>query len=141
MISRINLAARNRSTSSHIAFLLGSENRRRLCLTGLTFGKTWSVCSANVLSIPGISAGHQTKISQFSRRNLKSALSYAGDRLVDTSAIFDGIIGWTWCALVSLLVLNSSLGAVLRVSGGNVWSVKAYSCSNSSCIPNDSEIL
>src|SRR5664279_5121335 len=112
LISRMNLAARSRLISSPMALRFGSENRRIDCLIGLSSGYTLRECSANSLGMLGMSAGHQAKIYQYSRRNSTSALSYAGERLVDTIAILEASVGCTWCALVSLVVLNSISGAV-----------------------------
>src|SRR5664279_5646175 len=78
LISQMNLAARSRLISSPMAVRFGSENRRIDCLIGLASGYTSRECSANSLGMPSMSAGHQAKISQYSRRNSTSALSYAG---------------------------------------------------------------
>jgi hypothetical protein len=47
--SRINPALRSRLTSSPIALLFGSENRRIDCCTGLAVGSTFRACSASSL--------------------------------------------------------------------------------------------
>ncbi|KAM3259095.1 hypothetical protein ACQJBY_050719 [Aegilops geniculata] len=75
-ISRMNSAARNRATSSPMAFLFSVADRRRYSLTGFTFGSTRKRCSANPLGTPGMSDGFHAKMSQFSRRNWMSASSY-----------------------------------------------------------------
>ena len=93
LISRMKFALSNFSTCFSIASLLGPETRRIACLTGLVPGLSWRECSANSLGIPGMSAAHHANISQFSRRNSTSALSYAGDRLVDTLTVLAGSVG------------------------------------------------
>src|SRR5664279_4792735 len=117
LISRINLAVRSRLISSPMALRFGSENRGIDCLIGLASGYTSTECSANSLGMPGMSAGHQAKISQYSRRNSTSTLSYAGERLVDTIAVLEASVGCTWGALVSLVTLNSISGAVFLLKG------------------------
>jgi hypothetical protein len=49
-----------------------------------------------VPSSPSMSEGHQAKISQHSRRNSMSALSYAGSRFTAIEVILFGSVGWTW---------------------------------------------
>src|SRR5664279_2618545 len=120
LISRINLAAWSRLISSPMVVRFGSENRRIDCLIGLASGYTSRECLANSLGMPGMSAGHHAKISQYSRRNSTSALSYAGERLVDTIAVLEASVGSTWCALVSLVALNSISGAVFLLKG-RIW--------------------
>ena len=51
-ISLMNLAANNLATSCPIAFRFLEENHRKDSLTGLAFGSTLSLCSANSLGIP-----------------------------------------------------------------------------------------
>src|SRR3954463_7602703 len=81
-ISLMNPAANNLATSCPIAFLLSEENRPRDSLTGLAFGSTCNLCSANSLGIPGILEGFHAKISQFSQRKLMSSISYLGSKSV-----------------------------------------------------------
>ena len=73
--------------------------------------------------MPGMSAGHQANMFQFSRRNSISALSYAGGKLVETRAIFLESVGWTWCALVSLVALRDDPGVDLLPLGKRVRSL------------------
>jgi hypothetical protein len=47
-------------------------------LTDLALGSIFSACSTSSFGTPGMSEGHQAKISQCSWRNSMSALSYAG---------------------------------------------------------------
>src|SRR5664279_493446 len=117
LISLMKLAASSQLTSSPMALRFGSEKRRKDCLMGLASGYTSRPCSASSLETPGMSARHQAKISQFSRRNSTSALSYAGDRLVNTIAVLEAFVGCTWCALVSLVALNSISGVVFLLKG------------------------
>ena len=94
-VSRMNLASSSLLTSSPMALRFGSEKRRSDYLTGFALVKIWRECSASSLGIPGMSAGHQAKISQFSRRNSTSALSYAIGKVVDTRTVLDGSVGCT----------------------------------------------
>ena len=95
LISRMKFAANSQVISSPIALRLGSEYRRMACCTGLASLKTSSECSANSLGTPGMSAGTHAKIFQLSRRNSTSALTYATGKLLDTSTVLLGSVGWT----------------------------------------------
>ena len=95
LISRMKFAASNRVTSSPIGLHHGSEYRRIACCTGLASLNTSSECSANSVGIPGMSAGAHAKIFQFSRRNSTSVLTYATGKLLDTSTVLLGSVGWT----------------------------------------------
>jgi hypothetical protein len=95
-ISRMNPAFSSLCSSDPIAFLLGSLNHRSGCLTGFALGSTFSACSTSSLGTPGMSEGHQTKISQRSRRNSTSALSYAGFWFAAMEVVLFGSVGWTW---------------------------------------------
>jgi hypothetical protein len=96
LISLMNLVFSNLCSSDAIAFLLGSSNHLSGCLTGFALGSTFSACSTSSLGTPGMSEGHQVKISQRSRRNSTSALSYVGSRFTAIEVILFGSIGWTW---------------------------------------------
>jgi hypothetical protein len=76
LISLMKSAFSNLCNLAAIALCLGSSNHRRGCLTSLAFGSTLSVCSKSSLGTPGMSEGHQAKISQCSWRNSMSVLSY-----------------------------------------------------------------
>ena len=141
LISRMKFALSSQSISSPTAKRLGSERRRVICLIGLVSLNTSSECPTNSLGILGMSAGCQAKISQYSRRSSTSALSYAGERLIDTIAVFDASVGCTWCFLVSFVESKAASGAAFFVSGSTEWSVVFEISSSSSCIPNDCEIL
>ena len=127
LISRIKPAFSSRCTSSLMAFRFGSEKRRIDCFTGLALGLTLSACSASSLGIPGMSDGCQANISQRSRRNSMSALSYALDRSFATLAFFVGSVGWTCTPDVCSLASNSSGAFFLLSSTGFVWSTPAAS--------------
>jgi hypothetical protein len=71
-------------------------------VTGFAFGSTFSVCSTSSLGTPGMSEGHQEKISQRSRMNSTRALSYAGSKFTAIEVVLFGSVGWTW--------ISSSLG-------------------------------
>jgi hypothetical protein len=64
-------------------------------LTGFALGSMFSACSTSSLGTLGISEGHQAKISQCSRRNSMSALSYAGSKFTAMEVILFGSVGWT----------------------------------------------
>jgi hypothetical protein len=92
LISLMNLAFSSLCNSDAIAFLLGSSNRRSGCLTGFALG----ACSTSSLGTPGMSDGHQAKISQRSQRNSTSALSYAGSKFTAIDVVLLASVGWTW---------------------------------------------
>ena len=77
-ISLMNPASSNLASSSPMACHLGSEKRCSVCLTGLYPFNMLRPCSANLRGIPGISEGCQANISQFLRRNSRSAVSTVG---------------------------------------------------------------
>jgi hypothetical protein len=96
LISRMNPAFFSLCSSDAITFLLGSSNHCSGCLTGFALGSTFSACSTSSLGTPSMSEGHQAKISQRSRRNSTSALSYAGSRFTAIEVVLFGSVGWTW---------------------------------------------
>ena len=102
--SLIKPASLSRSISDSIALRFGSEKRRKGCLIGLAIGSKFRWCSASSLGTPGMSAGHQAKIPQRSRRNSTSALSYATSRLDATNVVFFGSEGWTCTSFVFFVV-------------------------------------
>src|SRR3954463_7889259 len=93
LMSLMKSASSSLLTSTLMASARGSDNRRMDCLMGLASGNTLSACSANSLGTPGMSAGHQAKISQRSQRNSTSALSYAGLRSLAISAVLEASVG------------------------------------------------
>src|SRR4051812_33786162 len=97
----MNLAANSLAISCPMAFLFLEENRRRDSFTDLAFGSTCNLCSANSLGTPGISAGFQAKMSQFSRRKLKSSSSYWGSRSVAMLVYLPSSVGCICTHLVS----------------------------------------
>jgi hypothetical protein len=64
-------------------------------LTGFALGSTFCTCSTSSLGTPGMSEGHQAKISQCSRRNSMNALSYVGSKFTAMEVVLFGSIGWT----------------------------------------------
>ena len=104
-------AAKSRATSSPIALRLSSLKRRRNCLTGLNFGSILRVCSASSLSTPGMSEGFHAKMSQFSRMNSMSALSYFGSRLALMLNCLDESPGMKSTSLVSSADLYFNKGS------------------------------
>jgi hypothetical protein len=96
LISLINLAFSSLCNSDAIAFLLGSSNLHNGCLTGFALGSMFNACSMSSLGTPGMSDGHQAKISQRSQRNSMSALSYAGSKFTAIDVVLLASVGWTW---------------------------------------------
>ena len=94
-ISLMNPASISLASSSPIACLLGSEKCRRACLTGLNPFRIFKLCSASLRGIPGMSEGCQAKMSQFSRRNSRSAVSASGFSRAPIEAVLLGSVGWT----------------------------------------------
>jgi hypothetical protein len=95
LISLINPVFYSLCNSDAIAFLLGSSNRRNGCLTGFALGSTFNTCSMSSLGTPGMSDGHQAKISQRSWRDSMSALSYAGFKFTAIDVVLFASVGWT----------------------------------------------
>ena len=91
-ISLMNPASKSLASSSPIACLLGSENRQRAYLTGLNPFRIFRLCSASLRGIPGMSEGCQAKMSQFSRRNSRSAASTSGFNCAPMKAVFVGSV-------------------------------------------------
>src|SRR3954465_2423623 len=104
-------AAKSLATSSPIAFLLSSLNRRRNCFTGLYLGSTLRVCSASCLGTPGMSEGFHAKMSRFSRMNSMSALSYSGSKLALILNCLDESPGTKSTSLVSAADVNFRAGS------------------------------
>jgi hypothetical protein len=63
LISLIKPAFSNLCSSAAIALRFGTSNHRRGYLTGLASRSTLSACSMSSLGTPGMSKGHQAKIS------------------------------------------------------------------------------
>ena len=78
LISLMNPASSSLASSSPLAYLLGTEKRRRACLTGLNPFRMFRLCSASLRGIPGMFEGCQEKMSQFSCMNSLSAASTSG---------------------------------------------------------------
>ena len=100
-ISRMNPTSSNLASSSPMACRLGSEKRRRVCLTGLNPFRMLRLCSASLRGIPGMSEGCQVKMSQFSRKNSRIAVSTVGFNCAPMEAVFVGSVGWTWNLTIS----------------------------------------
>jgi hypothetical protein len=114
LISRMNPAFSSLCSSDAIAFLLGSSNHCSGCLTGLALGSTFSACSTNSLGTPSMSRRHQAKISQYSRRNSTSALSYTGSRFTAMEVVLFGSVGWTWISSNLGLHQKPDLAGIVR---------------------------
>ena len=100
-ISLMNPTSSNLASSSPIACRLGSEKRRRVCLTDLNPFRMLRLCSASLRGIPGMSEGCQANMSQFSRKNSHSAASTVGFNCAPRDAVFVGSVGWTWNLTIS----------------------------------------
>src|SRR4051812_148524 len=87
-----------------------------------------------------MSAGHHAKISQCSRRNSTSVLSYAASRLAAMDVVFFGSVGCTCTSLEFLEVSKACCCKDLPPSGNTSWLVVIFVASYSACIPKDSEI-
>ena len=75
------------------------------------------LCSVNSRGIPGISEGCQANISQFSRRNSRSAASTVGSNCAPMDAVFLGSVGWTWNLTISSAGLKEvDLGHLSRIT-------------------------
>ena len=97
----MNPASNSFASSSPMACLLGSEKRRRACLTGLNPVWIFKLCSASLRGIPGMSEECQAKMSQFSCRNSRSAASTSEFNCAPMEAVLLGSIGWTWNLTIS----------------------------------------
>ena len=97
----MNPASSNLASSSPMACRLGSEKRRRVCLTDLNPFRMFRLCSASLRGIPGMSEGCQEKMSQFSSKNRRSAASVVGFSCAPMDAVFVGSVGWTWNLTIS----------------------------------------
>ena len=118
LISRMKFSLSSRSISAPTASRLGSKRRQVVCLTGLASLYVSNECSANSVGIPSMSDGSHAKIFQYSRRSSRSALSYAGERLEDTIAVFDLSVGWIWCFVVSFVESKAVSGTGFFANGG-----------------------
>src|SRR3989337_4584433 len=83
--SMMKPAASSLAISSPMVLLFSSERRRSGWRTGLASLRTFSLCSAYFLGIPGMSFGDHAKISRFSRRKSTSSTSYLLLRRVPTT--------------------------------------------------------
>ena len=126
----MNPASSNLASSSPIACRLGSEKHRGVCLTVLYPFSMLRLCSASLRGIPGISEGCQANMSQFSRKNARSAASTVGSSYVPMDVVFVESVGWTWNLTISfaglkevdldhLSSITSSLSTVERNAGNS----------------------
>ena len=91
LISLMNPASSSLASSSPMACRLGSENRLRVCLTGLYPFSMLRLCSANSHGMPDMSDGCQAKMSQFSRKKSRSAASIVGLNCVPMEGCLHGV--------------------------------------------------
>ena len=138
LISLMNPASNSLASSSPIACLLGSENRRSACLTGLNPFRMFRLCSANLRGIPGISEGCQAKMSQFSRRNSRSAASTSGFNCAPMEAVFVGSVGWTWNFTISSAGLKEVDLDLLSSITSSLFTVERSAVSSSAAKASDS---
>jgi hypothetical protein len=137
----VSTAFSNLCSSAPIALRLGSSNRHRGCLTGLAFGSMLSACSTSSLGTPGMSEGHQAKISQCSQRNSLSTLSYVESKFTAMEVVFAGSMGWTRTFLESWVVLKAWSGRDRPTSDSTLWSVSPLSHAYSTVMPKVCAIL
>ena len=96
---------------------LGFGKRRNLCLTGLNPFNILRLCLASLRGIPGISEGCQANMSQFSRRNARSAASTVGFSCAPIDAVFLGSVGSTLNLTISSAGLKEvDLGRLSRIT-------------------------
>src|SRR3954466_8881934 len=139
-MSLMNPASNNLASSSPMACLFGSEKRRRACLTGLNPFWIFKLCSASLRGIPSISEGCQAKMSQFSRKNSRSAASTSGFSCAPMEAVLLGSVGWTWNLTISsaglkdvdLDLLSSITSSLLTVDRSAVSSSAAKASDSAS---------
>src|SRR3954471_21355881 len=139
-MSLMNPASNNLASSSPIACLFGSEKRQRACLTGLNPFRIFKQGSASLCGIPGMSEGCQAKMSQFSRRNSRSAASTSGFNCASMEAVLLGSAGWTWNLTISsaglkdvdLDLLSSTTSSLLTVDRSAVSSSAAKASDSAS---------
>ena len=72
------------------------------------------LCSASLRGIPAMSEGCQAKMSQFSRKNSRSAASTVGFNCAPMDAVFVGSVGWTWNLTISSAGLKEVLGSFVE---------------------------
>src|SRR4051812_302197 len=137
-MSLMNLTSNNLASSSPIACLFGSEKRRRACLTGLNPFWTFKLCSASLRGIPGISEGCQAKMSQFSRRNSRSAASTSGLSCALMETVLLGSIGWTWNLTISSAGLKEEDLDLLSSITSSLLTVDRSAVSSSATKASDS---
>jgi hypothetical protein len=135
LISLMKPAFSSMCSLAAIAFLLGSSNHRRGCLTGLAFGSTLGACSMSSLGTPGMLEGHQGKISQRSWTNSTSALSYTGSRFTAMEVVLLWSVGWTRTFLESCVASKVWSGRDRPTSGSTLWSISLLSLAYSAVMP------
>ena len=131
-ISLMNPATNSLAISCPMAFLFSEENHRRDSFTGLAFGSTCNLCSANSLGTPGISAGFHAKISQFSQRKCTSSSSYWGSKSDAMLVYLSLSVGCICTLLVS--PADSNEGVFFGCSNSNESVAFLYSASSTSAI-------
>src|SRR3954468_20926289 len=131
-ISLMNPAANSLAISCPMVFLFSKENRRRDSFTGLAFGSTCNLCSANSLGTPGMSAGFHAKMSQFSRRKLTRSSSYWGSKLVAMLIYLSASVGHICALLVS--PADSNEDVFFGCSNSDESAAFLYSASSTSAI-------
>src|SRR4051812_28971444 len=137
-MSLMNPASNNLARSCPIACLFGSEKRRRACLTGLNPFWMFRLCSAKLRGIPGMSEGCQAKMSQFSRRNSRSAVSTSGFSRAPMEAVLLGSVGWTWNLTISSAGLKDVDLDLLSSITSSLFTVDRSAASSSAAKVSDS---
>ena len=93
---------------------------------------------ANLHGIPGMSEGCQAKMSQFSRRNSRSAASTSGFNCALMEAIFVGSIGWTWNLTISSAGLKEVDLDLLSSITSSLFTMERSTVSSSAARASDS---
>ena len=134
----MNPASSSLASSSPMACLLGSEKRRRACFAVLNPFRMFRLCSASRRGIPGMSEGCQAKMSQFSRRNSRSAASTSGFNCAPMEAVFVGSVGWTWNFTISSARLKEVDLDLLSSITLSLFTVERNTVSSSAARASDS---
>ena len=132
----VNPASSSLASSSPMACRLGSEKHRRVCLTGMYPFSLFSLCSANLHGIPGMSEGSQAKMSQFLRKNSRSAAPILGFSCAPINYVLVGSVGWTWNLTISFAGLKEvylgRLSSITSSLSTVAHSVVSYSAARAS---------
>ena len=85
-----------------------------------------------------MSEGRQAKMSQFSRRNSRSAASTSGFNCAPMEAVFVGSVGWTWNLTISSAGLKEVDLDLLSSITSSLFTVERSAVSSSAARASDS---